>query len=203
MSFEFSTRIHEINPQISVISSLYLLLLICLGCEINNNNSKHLTSDSPKVLQEKWSEKRLNLKDLIVLDTMNNEFCKIYETSKYFYIIYYFKGDCSVCIGEFVQWNNDLKNVTLNPKVSLVFINSSEESDLLEYYIEERELELEECLLQDTNSILQDTLEIVFEGELTNIFLVNKEGIILAYGNPFENENIANVYNEWNIFLNR
>jgi len=166
-----------------------------------NSKEDSKTENSFIDTQVEWSKYQVSKSILEQLSVAICEKEKL-ELNEYT-LIYYFRGDCSACIASFINWYKEFNGYFLNSKVSYMFVNFGKELDLLLYYIDEADLQFRHCLYHDNQQQLFNTSITEIEEYKPHILLLNKEGELLAYGDPFYSEYIYSIYSNYNILTSQ
>lgn len=141
-----------------------------------------------------------------IVQIINNSDCNPNHQNKLFryYVVYYFNGACASCIADFIQWNKSLEKILFASEVFVSFINYGKNQEIVNYYVEEHDVEFGNCIFHDADRVIGDSmLELENKMGITHIFLIDEEGVVLAYGDPFLDNRVKEVYKEYGIFWER
>ncbi len=142
--------------------------------------------------------KRLEIQNIGYLTTSN--FNAEIDTS--FKIIYHFKGDCSTCISDLIEWNKNLKLEALNfSKIRVSYINNSSDNYLIQHYLQVTKSSFISDIILDKDSLfLKANSNLSDNWRFTNVLLIDSENKILAYGNPYKDEGVKKIYTDLLLF---
>lgn len=109
-------------------------------------------------------------------------------------VIYYFDGGCSGCIAGFLSWIKKWQLFDFNTNV--LFITHSTETLKLEYYLDQRNIKLEDCnfLILDENCDLSKSNSYI--SNPTTIFVINRHNQVVFIGDPIKDEKSRKEFNQ-------
>ncbi len=134
--------------------TIFAIFIYCIGYNCSSNRaSLNKLQNSVIVLPSTF--------DSIIVNRNKNDT----------FLIYYFDGECSFCIAQFLDWLKKWQNNIGNYEINAYFISTSANLFKIEYFLEQYKLKLEQ------NQILQSDYEKTFLAE--NDFLTGKTDILL------------------------
>ena len=113
---------------------LYLFLFVLIGCQ-NNETIKTTNTEpiEPSISQEAWKKRKVNT-DIIETLSKSIQSKNLPESNNQYKLVYHFKGDCSTCIAEILEWTQNSTELKSSKNISLFYVNNSIDNYLLEHY---------------------------------------------------------------------
>ncbi|MCR8667555.1 hypothetical protein NO995_07675 [Aestuariibaculum sp. M13] len=181
--------------------SLFFTILF-VGCE-NTNKNTNPTSDLEYLLpQKEWIGRKININSFSKMDTIFCSERSSLEKNETHNIVYYFNGECSSCIAKLAEWHKDFIKVKKNNEdVKCTYVSFGIDSDILQYYLEQLNVNLNHCLLHDKNKQILKKNDLLNKKKLyTYVLLLDAQGKVMAFGNPFEAKNVMDIYKKNRVF---